>query len=59
MGTLQFVTGVAVMLVVSSFLDGTAVPMVAGIAGCAIVAFVLTHLTLRPGFAAPAAAAAD
>ncbi len=52
MGTLQFVTGVAVMLVVGSFLNGTALPMVAGIAGCASVAFLLAHLTLRPAFAA-------
>ncbi|MFC5496371.1 multidrug effflux MFS transporter [Caenimonas terrae] len=47
MGTLQFVTGVLVMALVGAFVDGTARPMVAGIAGCAAAAFVLAHLTLR------------
>jgi DHA1 family bicyclomycin/chloramphenicol resistance-like MFS transporter len=56
MGTLQLVTGVAVMLVVSSFLNGTALPMIAGIAGCAVVAFALANLTLRPARVVPAGA---
>ncbi len=47
MGTLQFATGVLVMALVGRFVDGTARPMVAGIAGCALVAFLLAQLTLR------------
>lgn len=47
MGTLQFVTGAVVMAVVGAFLDGTALPMVAGIAGCALVTFLLAQATLR------------
>lgn len=47
MGTLQLVTAAVVMGVVGSFFDGTAQPMVIGIAACAAIAFVLTRLTLR------------
>ncbi|KRE89424.1 MFS transporter [Frateuria sp. Soil773] len=47
MGTLQFVTGAVVIAVVGRFLDGTAVPMVTGIAGCALIAFALSRGTLR------------
>jgi MFS transporter, DHA1 family, multidrug resistance protein len=47
MGTLQFVTGAVVMLVVGTFLNGTALPMVVGIAGCAAIALVLAQTTLR------------
>ncbi|CAN7338271.1 multidrug effflux MFS transporter [Devosia sp. LjRoot3] len=47
MGTLQLVTAAVVMAVVGSFFDGTAQPMVIGIAACAAIAFVLTRLTLR------------
>ncbi|MFZ4287186.1 multidrug effflux MFS transporter [Variovorax sp. HJSM1_2] len=46
MGTTQFVTGAIVMAVVGQFLDGTALPMVAGIAGSAIITYLLTMLTL-------------
>ena len=46
MGTLQFVTGAVVMAVVGMFVDGTARPMVAGIAGCAAVALVMSWVTL-------------
>ena len=46
-GTLQFVTGAAVMAIVSRFLDGTALPMVAGIAICAAIAFALAQVALR------------
>jgi len=48
MGTLQFVVGAVVMLVVGHFVDGTALPMVAGIAGCAAIALILALVTLRP-----------
>ncbi|QDL56031.1 multidrug effflux MFS transporter [Rhodoferax aquaticus] len=47
MGTLQFVTGAIVMAVVGQFVDGSARPMVLGIAGCAWVAFVMARVTLR------------
>jgi len=47
MGTLQFLTGVAAMALVGVFVDGTARPMVIGIAGSAFTAFVLAHVTLR------------
>jgi DHA1 family bicyclomycin/chloramphenicol resistance-like MFS transporter len=47
MGTLQFLTGVLVMGLVGWFVDGTARPMVTGIACCAAAAFVLAQLTLR------------
>ena len=47
MGTLQFVTGAAVMALSGAFADGTARPMIAGIAGSAIVAFVMARITLR------------
>jgi DHA1 family bicyclomycin/chloramphenicol resistance-like MFS transporter len=46
MGTMQFVTGAIVMAVVGQFLDGTALPMVAGIAGSAIITYLLTMMTL-------------
>jgi DHA1 family bicyclomycin/chloramphenicol resistance-like MFS transporter len=46
MGTLQFVTGAVVMAVVGLFVDGTARPMLAGIAICAMAALVLTRFTL-------------
>jgi DHA1 family bicyclomycin/chloramphenicol resistance-like MFS transporter len=46
-GTVQFVTGAVIMIVVGSFLNGTALPMVAGIAGCAALALTLAQVTLR------------
>ncbi|SEC96508.1 MFS transporter, DHA1 family, bicyclomycin/chloramphenicol resistance protein [Rhizobiales bacterium GAS191] len=48
MGTLQFVVGAVVMLVVGAFVNGTALPMVAGIAGCAAIALIFAQATLRP-----------
>jgi DHA1 family bicyclomycin/chloramphenicol resistance-like MFS transporter len=53
MGTLQFITGAAVMAVVGVFVDGTALPMLAGIAGSALVTLLLTLITLRGHHAAP------
>ena len=52
-GTLQMVSGGLLIVVVSAFFDGTALPMVAAIAGCAAAALLLARLTLRPGEAAP------
>jgi DHA1 family bicyclomycin/chloramphenicol resistance-like MFS transporter len=47
MGTLQFVTGAGVMAVTGALADGSARPMVVGIAGSALVSLVLARLTLR------------
>ncbi len=47
MGTLQFVTGAVIMAVTGLFVDGTARPMLGGIAFSAAVAFVLAWVTLR------------
>ena len=46
MGTLQFGGGAAVMAIVGPFVDGTARPMIAGIASCALLAFVIARITL-------------
>jgi DHA1 family bicyclomycin/chloramphenicol resistance-like MFS transporter len=46
MGTLQFVVGVLAMALVGYFSNGTALPMVAGIAGCALVAFLLVQFAV-------------
>ena len=47
MGTLQFVTGALVMAVVGQFVDGSARPMVVGIAACALTALGFAWITLR------------
>jgi MFS transporter, DHA1 family, multidrug resistance protein len=60
MGTFQFVTGAVTIAVLGLFIDGTALPMVAGIATCAVVSFALAQATLaRKRKPAPAAAAAE
>jgi DHA1 family bicyclomycin/chloramphenicol resistance-like MFS transporter len=46
MGTLQFATGALVMAVVSQFVDGSALPMIAGIAGCALAALAIAWATI-------------
>ena len=56
MGTMQMVTAAIVMGVVGAFFDGTAKPMVIGIAACAIIAFALTRLTLKSTAGQPVAA---
>ncbi len=53
MGTLQFVTGAVAMGVTGVFADGSARPMLAGIAACAVVAFVLARVTLGRAAALP------
>ena len=45
-GTLQFLTGAAMIAVVSVFFDGTPVPMVTTIAACAVGALLLARVTL-------------
>ena len=47
LGTLQMVTGAVVMACIASFVDGSAMPMVRGIAACMLTAFVLAQLTLK------------
>lgn len=46
MGTLQFVTGALSMALVGLFVDGTARPMVAGIAVCALLSLAMARWTL-------------
>jgi DHA1 family bicyclomycin/chloramphenicol resistance-like MFS transporter len=46
MGTLHFATGVVAMAVASLFFNGRPLPMVAGIAGCAVIAFLFAQVTL-------------
>jgi DHA1 family bicyclomycin/chloramphenicol resistance-like MFS transporter len=47
LGTLQLVTGAVVMGVVGAFFNGTAMPMVVGFAACAVLAFLLTQVTIK------------
>ena len=54
-GTLQMITGGAMIAVVSAFFDGTARPMVATIAACAVGAATLSVLTLGKRAAGEAA----
>ncbi|MFQ8430119.1 multidrug effflux MFS transporter [Amaricoccus sp. W119] len=46
-GTLQMVLGALSIVVVSALSNGTALPMVGTIAGCATIAFILSRTTLR------------
>ena len=55
LGTLQMVIGALVMALTSVFADGSARPMVAGIAAAALCALALTRLTLGGSPAVPAA----
>jgi DHA1 family bicyclomycin/chloramphenicol resistance-like MFS transporter len=52
-GTLQMLTGGAMIAIVSVFFDGTPLPMVATIALCAVGALVLSLATLRGAILAP------
>ncbi|QIG46608.1 multidrug effflux MFS transporter [Nordella sp. HKS 07] len=47
MGTLHFAAGAVAVALVGLFVDGTAFPMVVGIAACALITFVLTEAILR------------
>jgi DHA1 family bicyclomycin/chloramphenicol resistance-like MFS transporter len=47
MGSLQFIVGAVVMAVSATFANGTARPMVIGIAACAIASFVIARFTVR------------
>jgi MFS transporter, DHA1 family, multidrug resistance protein len=55
-GTLQMVTGGLMIVIVSQFFDGTAFPMVAAIALCALGAFALCMLSARRPLPEPQAA---
>jgi DHA1 family bicyclomycin/chloramphenicol resistance-like MFS transporter len=46
MGTIQMVTGAAVMAVAGLFASGAPQPMVIGVAACAVAAFLVTQMTL-------------
>jgi DHA1 family bicyclomycin/chloramphenicol resistance-like MFS transporter len=46
MGTLHFATGAVAMAGVGVFFDGTSLPMVIGIAACAVIALALAQMTL-------------
>jgi DHA1 family bicyclomycin/chloramphenicol resistance-like MFS transporter len=59
MGTLQMVTGALVIALMGLVVDGTARPMLAGIAAAAVVTWALTLWTLRARHDAPAAPVAD
>lgn len=59
MGTLQFATGAVAMAIVGVFMDGTSLPMVAGIAIASVIAFTLTHATLGRGNALAVRAPAE
>jgi DHA1 family bicyclomycin/chloramphenicol resistance-like MFS transporter len=47
LGTLNFAGGAVVVAVLAPFADGTPFPMVAGIATCAVIVFVVALLALR------------
>lgn len=47
MGTLHFAAGAGAVALVGLVVDGTAFPMVVGIAACALITFVLTEAILR------------
>ena len=55
-GTLQMLTGAAMIAMVSLFFDGTTMPMVTAIALCSIGVFILSRLTLAGRELAPAPA---
>jgi MFS transporter, DHA1 family, multidrug resistance protein len=56
MGTLQMVSGAVIIAVMGRFVDGTARPMLAGIAVMSLVTLATTLWTLRGQHAVPATA---
>jgi DHA1 family bicyclomycin/chloramphenicol resistance-like MFS transporter len=58
-GTLQMVTGAAIVGLSAPFFDGTPLPMVASIAACAISAWLLSRLALGRSTLAPEPAAGE
>ncbi|MBB3147195.1 DHA1 family bicyclomycin/chloramphenicol resistance-like MFS transporter [Phyllobacterium trifolii] len=59
MGTLQFVTAAVAMGIAGAFFDGTALPMAAGIALCAVGALIVTQTTIARRRVVEAEAAAE
>ncbi|CAN7370281.1 multidrug effflux MFS transporter [Phyllobacterium sp. LjRoot231] len=59
MGTLQFVTAAVAMGIAGVFFDGTALPMAAGIALCAVGALIVTQTTIARRRVVGAEAAAE
>lgn len=51
MGTLHFATGAFAMAIVGTVFDGTPLPMVLGIAGCAVASLVLARFAIGQGAA--------
>jgi MFS transporter, DHA1 family, multidrug resistance protein len=49
MGTLQFAIGAICMIVAGLFFNGTPLPMIAGIAICAVITFIIAQVTLSHG----------
>jgi DHA1 family bicyclomycin/chloramphenicol resistance-like MFS transporter len=56
MGSIQMVTGAAVMAVAGLFADGAPQPMVIGIAACGVAAFLVAQIVLRRSVKVPASA---
>lgn len=59
MGTIQFAAGSLMMTLVGAFANVTPLPMVAGIAGCSVVALMIAHTALRESPEPPGEPAAD
>lgn len=57
MGSMQLVCGAVMMGISGHYADGSALPMIAGVAGCAALAWLLSTLSLRTGDNAAAGAA--
>jgi DHA1 family bicyclomycin/chloramphenicol resistance-like MFS transporter len=57
MGTIQMIVAAGAMSIVGAFSNGTAMPMVVGFAVCAVLAYVITQVTLRGRSAEPALSA--
>jgi hypothetical protein len=56
MGSIQLVTGAAVLAVAGLFAEGAPQPMVIGIAACGVAAFLVAQIALRRSVKVPAAA---
>lgn len=54
MGTLQFIVAAVAIGITTAFLDGTALPMLGGIAFCAVASFALSLVVLRRRRVSPA-----
>ena len=59
LGTLQLIAGVAVVGIMGAISNGTVLPMVSAIFGCATIVFLLSAFVLNGGEPVPEAAAAE